>query len=141
MSWPLFRWLCEVWARKESALPARHRRGREGEARAERWLRRELGWTCLARNWRAGRGELDRIMRTPEGVLVFVEVRGRAAHALVSGYQSITPHKRRVLRRTIEAYLRRLGKTGRPPWRCDVVELRWRAGAEPEIRHFVNVRL
>lgn len=79
-------------------------------------------------------------MRAPDDLLVFVEVRGRAAHARVSGHQSITAHKRKILRRTINAYLRRL-RGPLPAWRFDVVEVVWHRGAPPELRLFENVRL
>ena len=116
------------------------RRGQSGEALAEKWLCREQGWTCVTRNWRAGRGELDLIMRTPAGQLVFVEVRGRAAHAKVGGYHSVTANKRKVLRKTVLAYLHKL--RGVPPaWRFDIVEVVWRKDADPELRHHVNAQL
>ncbi|MFP4281003.1 MAG: YraN family protein [Opitutales bacterium] len=121
-------------------VPWRHRRGRRGERLAARWLRRELGWSIVARNWRAGKGELDLVARTPGGQLVFVEVRGRAAHALVGGYHSVTAHKRRILRRTCEAYLRRL-RAPPPSWRFDIIEIEWHAGGQAEIRHHPHARL
>lgn len=132
----------QLWARLlgRQTSSARMRRGQRGEALAERWLIREQGWKSVARNWRSGRGELDLIMRTPAGQLVFVEVRGRAAHAKVGGYHSVTAKKRKILRKTVLAYLHKLrGPT--PAWRFDIVEVVWRSDAEPELRHHANAKL
>jgi putative endonuclease len=129
-----------VLAGRFDLAPETHRRGRRGEEMAARWLASRLGWTTVARNWRSGRGELDLVMRAPDGLLIFVEVRGRAAHARVGGFASITPRKRRVLRRTAEAYRRKL-RDAPARWRFDVMEILWHGEAAPEVRHHVNVRI
>ncbi len=53
-----------------------HARGREGEDAAARFLLRK-GYEILARNARAGRGEIDIVARK-NGLLVFVEVKAHA---------------------------------------------------------------
>lgn len=117
------------------------RRGWRGERLAERWLRRQRGYRLVRRNWRAGRGEIDLIMRDEAaGALVFVEVRSRAAHALVGGYHSIRSRKRRVLRRTIGYYLKHL-RSPAVSWRFDVVEVAWKRRGRAEVRHFESVQL
>jgi len=121
--------------------------GTYGEQLAARWLRREKRFHILVRNWRSPRDrrdELDLVCRDGE-VLVFVEVKTRAAAALVQGYDAIDERKRRVLRRAAEAYLAGLRPADRPrTLRCDVVEVALPAGprgGQPEIRHFENVPL
>lgn len=125
-----------LWARwrSEKALPEHLSKGQRGERLAENWLKRELGFRVLHRNWRSGRGEIDLIGHLPDRQLVFVEVRSRQATARVSGAQSITAKKARLLRRTAETYLRTLREV--PSWRFDIVEIRWQGEAEPDLRHY-----
>lgn len=119
--------------------------GDEGERGAAAWLRRERDFVIVARNWRNPRDrreEIDLVARDGD-VLVFVEVKTRAAGALVAGYHAVTARKKRVLRRAIAAYLRLLLEKPHT-FRFDVVEVtRPAAGRDtaPEIRHFENVPL
>jgi putative endonuclease len=75
-------------------------------------------------------------------VLVFVEVKARAAGALVSGYHAIDRRKKRALERAMRAYLAQLREKPRT-FRLDVVEISTPAAraAAPEIRHYENVPL
>ncbi|MDP3072113.1 MAG: YraN family protein [Opitutaceae bacterium] len=118
--------------------------GERGERLAAAWLRREKGFAIIVRNWRNPadrREEIDLVGRDGE-VLVFVEVKTRAAGALVPGYHAIDERKRRVLRRAIQAYLVRLREPPRT-YRFDVVEVATVADdtVAPEILHFENVPL
>ena len=79
-------------------------RGQYGEDLAADCCKRTLGFQVIARNWRHKSYELD-IVCLDAGVLVFVEVRARAANALVTGYHSIDTHKKRVLQRGSKAYI------------------------------------
>ncbi|HVU22511.1 MAG TPA: YraN family protein [Opitutus sp.] len=117
--------------------------GARGEAAAAAWLRRERGFTIVARNWRSPRDrreELDLVCRDG-GVLVFVEVKTRAPDALVPGFHAVNQRKKRVLRRAIDAYLAQLSrKPG--TFRLDVVEVVFARGTgAPEVQHFENVPL
>ncbi len=102
---------------------ANARFGADGERAAEAHLR-AAGLRVLARNWRNPddqREELDLVCLDGE-VLVFVEVKARAAGARVSGYHAVDKRKKSVLLRACRAYLKRL----RPPARhvrFDVVEV------------------
>ncbi len=117
--------------------------GGRGERIAAEWLQRERDFTIVARNWRSPRDrrdEIDLVGRDGEA-LVFVEVKTRAAHALVPGFHAVDTRKKRVLRRAAEAYLAGLGE--KPlTFRLDVVEvvLAGAAGA-PEVLHFENIAL
>ncbi len=109
-----------------------------GEVRAERFLRRERGFSIIARNWRSPgdrRHEIDLVCRDRE-VLVFVEVKTRSPRALVSGYHAVDWRKRRVLRRAIRSYLSLL-RTKPHTFRFDVVEVE----TGGPVRHFENVEL
>jgi putative endonuclease len=116
-------------------------KGRSAEDQAAAFLRRERGFRIVTRNWRNPhdrREEIDLVGRDG-GVLVFVEVKARAAGARVPGYYAVDPGKKRVLRRVCRAYLQRLRSKPRI-FRLDVVEVELGAG-EPVIRHFQNIPL
>jgi len=115
--------------------------GGDAERRAADWLCRR-GFAIVARNWRSPRDrrdELDLVCRDGD-VLVFVEVKARAAAARVPGYHAVDARKKRVLLRATRTYL--AGMSERPHTiRFDVVELVLPAQGEPEILHFENVPL
>ena len=128
--------------------------GQRGERLAAEWLRRERRFAIVAQNWRSprdNREEIDLVCRDAD-VLVFVEVKARAAGALVPGYHAVDDRKKRVLRRAIETYLAQLREKPRT-FRFDVVEVSIPAVANavtgeapaaptpPEILHFENVPL
>lgn len=118
--------------------------GSRGERLAAEWLRRERGFSVVARNWRSPhdrRDEIDLVCRDG-AALVFVEVKTRAAEALVPGFHAVDARKKRVLRRAARAYL--AGLPERPiTYRLDVVEVVRSIGAAgvPEITHFENIPL
>ena len=117
----------------------RTERGQYGEDLAADYCKRILGFKVIARNWRHKRYELD-IVCLDAGVLVFVEVRARAADALVGGYHSIDTHKKRVLQRGSKAYINQLQN---PPKhvRFDVIDVSLSDEGEGDVRHYGNVPL
>lgn len=107
--------------------------GDAAEARALAHLQAH-GMTLVQRNYRIARGpraaggEIDLIMRDPEGVLVFVEVRARRDARFGGAAASIGAAKRGRLVRAAALYL--AGLPSPPPCRFDVVtveggELTW----------------
>lgn len=141
----MIRMLRSLLFRGLSQTPAAADRGEAGERWAEHYLVKQRNFRRVARNWRNPadrREEIDLVMKDGE-VLVFVEVKTRALGALVPGYHAVNAAKRKVLRRAIAAYLRRLDP---PPvtHRLDVVEIGWPpAGSkvEPKVRHIERVLL
>jgi putative endonuclease len=129
--------------------------GRLGDRLAAEWLKRERRFAIVVQNWRNPRDrreEIDLVCRDGE-VLVFVEVKARAAGALVAGYHAVDQRKKRVLKRAAESYLHQLALKPRT-FRFDVVEVSMPAMAPaakpgstsapshaPEILHFENVPL
>ncbi len=116
----------------------RAERGRLGEQKAARYLKKQ-GLRVLARNWRAGRDEIDLVCSEGE-VLVFVEVRTRDASALVGGYHSVTEAKKVKLRRACKAYIKAL-RTPPRHTRFDIVEVKLGPGQEIALYHHPNVSL
>jgi len=121
----------------------RAERGRYGEWLSRRFLKGK-GYYVLVANWRNPmdrRDEIDLICKDNE-VLVFVEVRARSTSSLVSGYDSLSPRKRRVLLRACKSYLNQ--RKQRPKhFRLDVMEVDLPAGTKgkPEIFHHENIAL
>lgn len=115
--------------------------GERGEKLAAVFLRKK-GYAVVARNWRNPRDlrdELDLVCRDGQ-VLVFVEVKTRDAGALVPGYYAVDGRKKKVVRRTATAYLRRL--RDRPhTYRFDVVEISIGVNGAAEVRHYENIDL
>src|SRR5471030_2046518 len=149
---PMFEWWRRLfqpaWPDPTAGVPTRAGAGVRGERLAAEFLQRERGLTIVARNWRNPRDrrdELDLVARDGE-VLVFVEVKARAAGALVSGYYAVDERKKEVMRRTIKAYLAGL-KTKPVTVRFDVVEVALGTvevaadGTSSPVHHFAGVPL
>jgi putative endonuclease len=97
--------------------------GGEGEARALVHLQ-AAGLALVARNFKSpgrGGGEIDLIMREPDGTLVFVEVRHRASTAHGGAAASVGWAKQRRIIFAARHFLARLAVM--PPCRFDVVAL------------------
>jgi len=101
-------------------------RGDAAEDRALQYLQRQ-GLRLVERNYRVARGprarggEIDLIMRTPDGCLVFVEVRARASSSHGGAAASVSYAKQRRIILAARHYLLRLITP--PPCRFDVLAL------------------
>jgi putative endonuclease len=88
----------------------RHRRGLEAERRAIAFLL-SRGWEVTAHRFRAGRSELDLVIR--KGRLVaFVEVKARQGDGFGDPLEAVTGPKRRDLVRVARAWIDRFGRPG-----------------------------
>jgi putative endonuclease len=93
--------------------------GRHFEDLALRYLQRR-GLSLLGRNVRSRGGEVDLVMRAPDGMVVFVEVRARAGAAFGGALASVDRAKRARLLAAAACYLARWrGVT--PRCRFDIV--------------------
>jgi putative endonuclease len=94
--------------------------GQRWEALAERKLK-AAGYTILDRNFRARLGEID-LVAEENGVLCFVEVKGRKGPRFGAPAEAVTFEKRRRIARAARVYVlrRRLGER---PCRFDVVSI------------------
>lgn len=77
-------------------------KGRRGESIAESYLINK-GYTLIARNYRAGKSEIDLIMKDGE-TTVFVEVKARAGYDYGSGLEAITKRKIAMIISGAEAF-------------------------------------
>jgi len=115
-------------------MKTQQRVGRWGEQAAAEYLERK-GYTVLARNFRAERGEVDIIARQGN-VLVFVEVKARSSNRYGYPEYSVSPKKRQHLLSAAEKYI--LEHPEFSTWRVDVIAVEGETG-EVVIRHFENV--
>jgi len=95
------------------------RAGRSAEARASRHLQR-AGLTLRHENYRCRAGELDLVMETPGGEIVFVEVRYRSREDYGGALASVDARKQQRLIRAARLYLAAQRLDERPA-RFDVV--------------------
>jgi len=136
--------LKKLWEKlfAREALTERAEAGARGEQAAADFLKARQGFTVVVRNWRNPRDLRDEIdlVCLDGDVLVFVEVKARAEGALVTGYHAVDERKKRVLRRTVHAYLTKLDH---PPktFRFDVAEVTLSGRLPPQVLHFENVPL
>ena len=100
-------------------------RGQEWERLAARRLEAE-GYEIRERNFRAKAGEID-LVAEENGVLCFIEVKGRAGAGFGAPADAVTLAKQRRIFRAAEEYLRRR-RLGSPRCRFDVVSIVERAG-------------
>jgi putative endonuclease len=110
--------------------------GKWGEKLAEDFLIAR-GYTLVERNARTSYGEIDLVMKSQEGTLVFVEVKTRTTKTFGHPEESITPQKRMHMINSAEDYI-----LSHPDyfgdWRVDVLAI-YRHGSEnTEITWFEN---
>jgi putative endonuclease len=109
--------------------------GQEGEARAERYLRKK-GYRIVAKNLRSSLGELDLVAEDGQ-VLVFVEVKARRTTNFGGAVHAVHPRKQNTLIRLAAQFLAHHHWTDRP-CRFDVVLLQGTETAAPQIEHIQN---
>jgi len=112
--------------------------GRRGENLAATYLE-GLGLVVMERNYRFERGEIDLVCfepaspHSPNGTIVFVEVKARSTDRFGSPEEAVSATKRRHVTRVAEAFLYEHRLDG-APCRFDVVSVRL-GGQNPVIRH------
>ena len=95
--------------------------GRAGErASAMRYIR--LGCTLLEHNYHTRFGEIDLILRSPDGELILCEVKTRSPRAMVRGAAAVDSHKQRRLILAAQQYLQQTNQSDMPI-RFDVAEV------------------
>ena len=109
--------------KKAGAATTTKQTGDAAEVRALAHLQGS-GLRLLARNYRTpgrGGGEIDLVMREPDGTVVFVEVRQRAGKSHGGAAASVSHFKQRRIVFAARHYLMRLPQ--QPPCRFDVVSV------------------
>jgi putative endonuclease len=112
---------------------ARMDRGTEAEDRACRYLE-GAGMSVIARNYRAGGGEIDLVARSGDR-LFFVEVRSREDASFGSPEESVDLAKRRRIVRAARHYLSSVPAASWREARFDVIAIEG-TGEHAELRHY-----
>jgi len=113
----------ELWRAMRRLPSTTRQRGQQAENLALTYLRR-AGLILVARNYRTpgrGGGEIDLILREPDGTLVFVEVRSRASPAFGGAAGSVGQIKQQCLRYAARHFLLRW--PGHHACRFDVIAI------------------
>ncbi|MGH7501901.1 MAG: YraN family protein [Longimicrobiales bacterium] len=87
-----------------------HEFGRSCEALASEYMERK-GWHVVARNYRFGRREIDLIAER-DGVIAFLEVKGRSGPRFGHPLEAITALKRREIAAVAKHWIARHGRPG-----------------------------
>jgi putative endonuclease len=109
--------------------------GQEGEATAERYLRRK-GYRIVAKNLRSTLGELDLVAEDGR-VLVFVEVKARRSEDFGGAIHAVHRQKQEKLIQLASQYLAKHHLTDRT-CRFDVVLLQGTDTSAPQVEHIQN---
>ena len=109
--------------------------GQEGEAEAERYLRRK-GYRIVARNVRSSLGELDLVAEDGQ-TLVFIEVKARRSGELGGAIHAVHRQKQQKLARLASQFLAQRHWMERS-CRFDVVLLQATDTAELRVEHIQN---
>lgn len=113
----------------------RHQFGQASEMQAEQFLRAK-GYRILDRNVRTPLGELD-LVAEDQGVVVFVEVKGRATEAFGGALLAVGYRKRAKLAKLAAQYLAQRHWSEKA-CRFDVVLVQGRTSAQGRIEHLQN---
>src|SRR5690348_11490702 len=109
--------------------------GQEGEAEAERYLRRK-GYRIVARNVRSSLGELDLVAEDGQ-TLVFIEVKARRSGEFGGAIHAVHRQKQQKLARLASQFLAQRHWMERS-CRFDVVLLQATETAELRVEHIQN---
>ncbi len=100
-----------------------HGFGRLGEQEAAKRAV-ERGCEVLETNYRAAGGEIDLILRTPDGVIAFAEVKSRTNIRYGFPEDAVTPRKKEHILRAAYQYLaENFPEDDDIPWRVDIMAL------------------
>ena len=117
------------------AADSRHQFGQDSEMRAEQFLIAK-GYRILARNVRLSIGELD-LVADDQGVIVFVEVKGRNTEAFGGALSAVDRRKQAKLSKLAAQYLAQRHWSDKL-CRFDVVLVQGQPSAPGQIEHISN---
>ena len=106
--------------------------GRRFEALAERHLK-EMGWRVLDRNVRFVRKEMDLVVEK-DGLVAFVEVKGRSGPAFGHPLEAITRKKRKAISVAAQAWIERSDFRALS-YRFDALSIQVRPDGSMELEH------
>lgn len=98
-------------------------------------LLQQKGYAILERNYRVNHLEID-IIALKDGILVFVEVKTRAADFLVAPQEAVTRQKQNLVINAANGYIRKHKRTEEA--RLDVITVIHKNGKVTNVSHFEN---
>lgn len=96
-------------------------KGNQGENKAVEYLLSQ-GYSIETRNYSTKIGEIDIVARSPEGTLVFIEVKSAQGYSCGNPLYRITPAKQKTLMRVAQRFMYE-HKLGYQPCRMDVISV------------------
>lgn len=96
-------------------------KGSRGEDRAVEYLI-SSGYTVISRNFQSRKGEIDCIAESPEGTLVFIEVKAGDSNVYGHPFSRVTRSKQKKIIRMAQQYLAEHKITSKP-CRFDVIAI------------------
>jgi len=123
---------CPSSPKGQTSLLNTVRRGRRFEALAEGFLN-ERGWRVLDRNVRFLRKEIDLVVEK-DGLVAFVEVKGRSGPAFGHPLEAITRRKRHAISLVARGWIARSNFRARS-YRFDAVSVRLMPDGGFELEH------
>jgi putative endonuclease len=110
--------------------------GRWGQKQCENFLKKE-GYKTLTKNFSCRTGEIDLIMASGSGTVVFVEVKTRANENFVDAEAAVTWAKKQRMRRAANLFVKK-HKLDNLPLRFDVVIVMADRNGKAKMRHYEN---
>lgn len=110
--------------------------GKWGQKKSEAFLRHR-GHRILTRNFACKTGEIDIITASPEGAVVFVEVKTRSGEDFAPAESAVTAGKRKKIVLAARYFVRQ-HRLENLPLRFDVITVVLMEKAKPEIRYYEN---
>ena len=89
-------------------MDERRRKGDRGESYVASYLKRRA-YSVLEQQFRCRMGEIDLIVRSPEGIICFVEVKTRKDAVFAEAREFVTPAKQHRIRAAAQYYLLKFG--------------------------------
>jgi putative endonuclease len=110
--------------------------GRWGQKQCENFLKRK-GYKTLTKNFSCKSGEIDLIMATDDGTVVFVEVKTRKNEDFADAEAAVTSAKKQRMKKAANLFVKKY-KLDDKPLRFDVVIVMADEKAKTQMRHYEN---
>lgn len=108
--------------------------GRWGEYLAARFME-HIDYKILVKNWRCDYGEVDLVMRNPEGCLIFAEVKTRRDEHCGAPEQSVTSQKVNRYKQIAKCFM----KDALEPYSIDILSVQVIDSDKVRIDHFKDI--
>ncbi len=128
-----------VPGQRKRLLSNRRLLGRWGEKYCEKFLKNQ-GYAFVARNFACKSGEVDLVMCSDEGALVFVEVKTRQSEDFAPAQAAVNYKKRKKMASTARWFVNQYKLKGRL-MRFDVMAVVLGEKGPAEVRHYKNAFL